>query len=204
MALIAGVATTAFAGTPPSEGAAAVTTSQDGATEKAEIKRLVAERKALERQVKKEISALPAEDPRRRQLAAMLAEIAEHDRKMERTAYVHAGTSDEDVLAYQADVRHRIERRGTLHFPVDEGRSLYGDLVLFLSFDKTGSLESVKVARSSGRPMLDGQAAVIAREAGPYEPFGEALRGKYDAVVVTARFHFAHETTEPRESATPQ
>jgi periplasmic protein TonB len=93
---------------------------------------------------------------------------------------------------YEAAVNRRVEEQGARHYPSVDGRKLYGHLVVNLTIDRDGRVLGVEVARSSGNPLLDQQAVEIARDAGPFAPFDEAMRRDADQVVITAPFNFFH------------
>lgn len=163
------------------------------AAQAAEIQRLENEERAAKERVRRMIESMPKNDPRRQQMSSMLEAIEDSDRLMERTLYVTAKTTDESALAYQKDVRGRIERAGTLNFPVLDGHKLYGDLWLILRITQDGKLQSARVAWSSGNAALDQKAAVLAQESEPFPPFDASLREKWDAIMLVAGFHFKHD-----------
>jgi periplasmic protein TonB len=51
------------------------------------------------------------------------------------------------------------------------------------------------VVESSGNQTLDRRAATIARAAGPFGRFNDAMRRKADQIVVVSRFKFTRDDT---------
>lgn len=163
------------------------------AAQAAEIQRLENEERAAKEKVRRMIESMSKNDPRRQQMSSMLEAIEDSDRLNERTLYVNAKTTDESALAYQKDVRDRIERAGTSNFPVVDGHKLYGDVWLILRITQDGKLQSARVARSSGNAALDQKATSLAQESGPFPPFDASLREKWEAIALVTGFHFKHD-----------
>jgi protein TonB len=61
-----------------------------------------------------------------------------------------------------------------------------------------------EVVQTSGNPVLDRRAMVIAKSAGPFGPFNKAMRQQADQILVVSRFKFTRdETLEANVSGTP-
>ncbi len=97
--------------------------------------------------------------------------------------------SREATLApYLDNWRHRVERIGTLNYPVAARRaSVAAAPVLEVAINADGRLESVRIRRSSGFPDLDHAALEILKLASPFNPFPPELAAKYHTL------HFAYE-----------
>lgn len=170
-------------------------------------------------QVKQMLAAMPPTDPRqapnsaeaqaredkRRQLVQLLAEIerrinAENARPKKR--YVSPATREEVYATYYDGLRRRIEDRGTSNFPEQGGQKLYGELTMVVTVNHDGSVLATEVVESSGNPVLDRRAQGIARAAGPFGRFNDAMRRQADQIVVVSRFKFTRdETLETRLTA---
>lgn len=85
----------------------------------------------------------------------------------------------------------KVERIGALNFP-DEARrrNLTGSLTLAVVIAANGSVREITVLRSSGIPALDEGARRIVELGAPYAPFPEALRRRYDTLVITRGWQF--------------
>lgn len=153
---------------------------------------------------------VPAEDrvrPRRSVSAASLLastqlEIdrltAEIDRRSRSTSTptrrksVNASTREYRYASYLEAWREKVERVGNLNYP-DEARrrKLYGDLILHVSVRADGSLEKVRVVRSSGFPVLDDAAVRIVKLASPFAPFPPEIAKDTDVLDITRTWQFA-------------
>ncbi|MCP5278717.1 MAG: TonB family protein [Thiobacillus sp.] len=92
---------------------------------------------------------------------------------------------------YVDDWRIKVERVGNLNYPEAARRQgLYGSLVLTVSINADGSLESVEVYRSSGSRILDAAAMKIVEMAAPYPPFSQEMRKKVDILGITRTWTF--------------
>jgi periplasmic protein TonB len=107
-----------------------------------------------------------------------------------RRRYISPAARDNTYASYCAAVSRRIERLGTADFPENAGQRLHGTLVVSLAIASDGQLLSVEVVQSSGNPILDRKAVAIAQAAGPFDPFGSAMRKKADEIVMTTHFRF--------------
>ncbi len=87
----------------------------------------------------------------------------------------------ESVLAPYVDHwRRRIERIGTLNYPI-AARRAGGEAnpVLAVEIGSDGKLESARIQRSSGDPDLDHAALEILKLASPFDPFPPELARNY-------------------------
>ena len=89
--------------------------------------------------------------------------------------------SREATLApYLDNWRHRVERIGTLNYPMAARRAgADGNPVLEVAIGADGRLESARIRRSSGSPDLDHAALEILKLASPFNPFPAELAAKY-------------------------
>ncbi len=109
--------------------------------------------------------------------------------------YISPATREEVYAVYYDGLRRRIEERGTSHFPEAAGRKLYGELTMIVTVNHDGRVLDTEVVESSGNRTLDRRAAGIARSAGPFGRFSDAMRRKADQIVVVSRFRFTHDDT---------
>jgi len=172
------------------------------------IDALQAQQERLLAQVRTQIaqfpSAQPGSDPReaqaieekRRQLLQVQAEI-EHrlqaDSAQPRRRYVGPDTREVVYAQYYDALRRRVELRGTRNFPEQNGRKLYGELVVMLTVNARGELIRTRILEGSGDASLDRQAIAIAQAAGPFGRFSAAMRLRFDELAVVTRFRFARD-----------
>jgi protein TonB len=104
---------------------------------------------------------------------------------------VNASTREYRYAAYLEAWREKVERVGNLNYP-DEARRkrLYGDLILHVSVRSDGSLEKVRVVRSSGFPVLDDAAVRSVKLASPFAPFPPEIGKDTDVLDITRTWQF--------------
>lgn len=143
-------------------------------------------------------SLVPAEETRRKQLVRLLAEIERRineENARPRKRYISPATREAIDALYRDTMRRKIEETGTQNFPEANGRKLYGELIMTLTVNFDGRVLATDVEESSGNRALDRRAQAIARNAGPFEPFSEAMRRRGEQIVVVSRFKFTRDET---------
>lgn len=163
-------------------------------------------------QVRSQLAALPPPDPKRpavtpeqqeaeekrRQLIKQLAEI---ERRMStesarpKRRYISPSTQEKVYAIYYEAMRRAIEERGTENFPEVDGKKLYGQLTMIISVNHDGRILRTEIVSGSGNRTLDRRAELIARSAGPFDPFTPAIRAQYDQFVLVSRFKFTRDET---------
>jgi protein TonB len=163
-------------------------------------------------QLKRTLAAMPPADPKqaqsdpaaaaqeekRRHLIKLLAEIERRineENARPKKRYISPSTREEVYAVYYDALRRRIEERGTHYFPEWGGRKLYGELTMIVTVNNDGRVLDTEIVESSGNLTLDRRAATIARGAGPFGHFNQAMRRKADQIVVVSRFKFTHDDT---------
>jgi protein TonB len=108
-------------------------------------------------------------------------------------AQAHLGAAAVGVswAAYVEDWRRRVESIGNRHYPAEaRARGLYGSLELVVTLRDNGELMDVRIARSSGSPLLDQAAIDIVRMGAPYPPFPARLAQEYASLEVVRKWSF--------------
>jgi protein TonB len=163
-------------------------------------------------QLKAALSAIPPADPhqqntsptataqeeKRRHLMKLLAQIERRineENARPKKRYISPATREEVYAIYYDALRRRIEDRGTQNFPEAAGRKLYGELTMIVTVNHDGRVLDTEVVEGSGNLVLDRRAATIARAAGPFGQFSDAMRRKADQIVVVSRFKFTRDDT---------
>ena len=163
-------------------------------------------------QVRQQLAMMPLPDPRRagvsaeqvareakrQRLEKLLAEIERRineENARPKKRYISPATREEVYAVYYDGLRRAIENRGTDQFPQVQGRKMYGELTMVVTVNHDGSVLSTEVVDSSGNAQLDRRAEMIARGAGPFGPFSDAMRRKADQIVVVSRFKFTRDET---------
>jgi len=195
---------------PPS----ALTSIGDSAEDqrKRQIEEMQEQQMLMLAQLKKTLAAMPPSDPRkarsnpevaaqeekRRHLVKLLAEIEKRineENARPKKRYISPSTREEVYAVYYDGLRRKIEDRGTTNFPELAGRKLYGELTMIVTVNHDGRVLDTEVVESSGNRVLDRRAASIARAAGPFGRFNQAMRRSADQIVVVSRFKFTREDT---------
>lgn len=163
-------------------------------------------------QIKKMLAAMPPPDPntpsnqadneareeKRRQLLRLLAEIERRineENARPKKRYISPATREEVYAVYYDQLRRKIEDRGTASFPEQAGKKLYGELTMIVTVNHDGRILDTQVVETSGNLTLDRRAQTIARSAGPFNKFSDAMRRQADQIVVVSRFKFTREET---------
>lgn len=101
----------------------------------------------------------------------------------ERRKAVNASTQEYLYASYLDAWRRKVEKIGNLNYP-DEAkrRALFGNLLLHVAVRADGSIEQIRLIRSSGYKLLDDAAIRIVRLSAPFAPFPAEIRAEVDAL----------------------
>lgn len=171
-------------------------------------------------QIKQQIAALPKTDPtqpsdaselaareeKRRQLIKLLAEIERRinqENARPKKRYISPATREEVYAIYYDQLRRSIEDRGTENFPEAGGKKLYGELTMMVTVNHDGRVLATEVVESSGNRTLDRRAQAIAKSAGPFGAFSQAMRRQAEQIVVVSRFRFTRDQTLETRISSP-
>ncbi len=104
---------------------------------------------------------------------------------------VNASTQEYKYAAYLEAWRSKVENIGNLNYP-DEAkrRKLYGNLLMHVAVRADGSVERIRVVRSSGHKLLDDAAVRIVRLSSPFAPFPPEIREEVDVLDITRTWQF--------------
>ncbi|MGB2680901.1 MAG: TonB family protein, partial [Candidatus Competibacter sp.] len=130
--------------------------------------------------------------------SALLSQVATLEAENQRRE--NAGVRDKRVNPndtqslegfYIAAWTRKVEQIGELNFPeVARHLSLSTGPVLDVSIRADGSLQEVRIIRSSGNAELDRAAQRIVRLGAPYAPFSASLRQRYDVLHIARPWRF--------------
>ncbi len=135
-------------------------------------------------------------------LSRTVAEIEKRiidENKRPRKTYISPSTRAEGYARYEKEMERMVEEYGTLNFPKDGDKKLYGQLTLEIPIFQDGSIYEkdggIKVLISSGNAALDKAATRIVKRRAPFGHFPPSMRSKdrTDVLVVVTRFHFTRE-----------
>jgi protein TonB len=124
-------------------------------------------------------------------LEAQIAKEREEYQQRPRRMFIGARTREYAFTRYVDDWRIKVERIGNLNYPEAAKRQkIYGSLLLTVSINADGTVESVEINRSSGKKVLDAAAIRIVQLASPFAPFPEQMRKKVDILSITRTWTF--------------
>ncbi|MES9843885.1 MAG: energy transducer TonB [Candidatus Sedimenticola sp. PURPLELP] len=175
---------------------------------KTEPKRVITKKAPAKKKIDTTPKAKKQKPKRKRLTAAQLLastdqEIqrltAELDRKTKayakrpRRKRLTASTQEYTYASYLDTWRRKVENVGNLNYP-DEAkrRKLYGNLILHVAVKKDGTVERIRVLKSSGHKLLDDAAVRIVRLASPFSPFPAEIRKETDILDITRTWQFLH------------
>jgi protein TonB len=122
--------------------------------------------------------------------AKIEAETSAYANRQRRKA-ISASTREYKYASYLEAWRRKVEQVGNLNYPEEaKRRRLYGNLILHVALRSDGSLEDVRVLRSSGFDVLDEAAVRIVELAAPYSPFPPGIKAETDILDITRTWRF--------------
>ncbi len=125
-----------------------------------------------------QVATLEAENQRRQNAGVRDKRVNPNDTQSLEGFYIAAWT-------------RKVEQIGELNFPeVARHLSLSTGPVLDVSIRADGSLQEVRIIRSSGNAELDRAAQRIVRLGAPYAPFSASLRQRYDVLHIARPWRF--------------
>lgn len=134
-----------------------------------------------------------------RRRAAEIAKTIEEQNRRPKKTYITPSTREVGYAMYYKSMQRKIENVGTLNFPQQNGKKLYGELTLHIPVFQDGTIYEkdggIQVARESGVPGLDAAAIRIVRRSAPFGPFPANMRSGSgtDLWIVTTRFIFTRD-----------
>ena len=135
-------------------------------------------------------------------LALREAEISksiEQYNKRPKKTQITPSTREVGYAMYYKALQDRVEKTGTLDFPQQNGKKLYGELVVYIPVYQDGTIYErdggPRIERPSGNPVLDEAALRIVRRAAPFGKFPPNMRStdKDDVWEIITRFKFTRE-----------
>lgn len=116
----------------------------------------------------------------------------EYAKRPRRYTISSASTKEAYDALYLDNWRKRIEAIGNLNYPPQaSAQGIYGVLRVMVAINPDGSVNDIRILRSSGERVLDEAAVNIVRLAAPFDPFPPELRANVDVleIIRTWQFH---------------
>ncbi len=118
--------------------------------------------------------------------AAEIYERIEDENKRPRKTFFSPSTRAVGWAEYYTELVKKIEEVGTLSFPQDKGKKLYGKLIVNIPITQDGAIYTnkkdggLRIERSSGNAALDKAALNIVRKSAPFGKFPGKMRATTD------------------------
>jgi protein TonB len=144
--------------------------------------------------VRKRVSAAQLLASRSTEIARLTSELERKSAafaQLPRRKAISAATTEYRYAAYMEAWRRKVENIGNLNYPEEARRKkLYGNLLLHVAVRSDGSVERVRLLKSSGHKLLDDAAINIIKLAAPYAPFPPDIRKEVDVLDITRTWQF--------------
>jgi protein TonB len=112
-----------------------------------------------------------------------------------RRKFISANTQEHMYATYMRSWVAKVERVGNLNYPEQARRmNLDGALVLSVDLLSDGSVEQIRVLRSSGYDILDEAAVRIVRLSSPFAPLPEDISQDVDVLTITRTWQFSSQS----------
>lgn len=104
---------------------------------------------------------------------------------------ISASTREYRYANYLAAWARKVEQIGNLNYPkAAKDRHLHGNLILHVGVRADGTVEQIRLVRSSGHELLDQAAIKIVQLAAPYAPFPPDIAAETDVLDIIRTWQF--------------
>jgi periplasmic protein TonB len=116
--------------------------------------------------------------------------------KQTKTKSVSQVSANKSVAAqYKHDWESKVERIGNLNYPEAASKPGFSStLTMDVGIRVDGTIDSIRITKSSGNPELDEAAIKIVRMCAPFPPLPAALRNELDILLITRVWKFTDES----------
>jgi protein TonB len=122
--------------------------------------------------------------------ASLEARTSAYARRVRRKS-VSASTREFRYASYLAAWARKVEGIGNLNYPqAAKDQRIYGNLILHVALRADGSVEQIRVVRSSGYDLLDQAAVRIVELGAPYSPFPPDIAAETDVLDIIRTWQF--------------
>ncbi len=112
-----------------------------------------------------------------------------------RRKFISANTREHLYASYMRAWVAKVERVGNMNYPEQARRmNLEGSLVLSVDVLADGSVDQIRVLRSSGYDVLDEAAVRIVRLSAPFAPLSQEIREEVDVLTITRTWQSSSRT----------
>ena len=104
---------------------------------------------------------------------------------------VSANTREFRYASYLSAWARKVERIGNLNYPqAAREQRMFGSLILHVAVRADGSVEQIRIVRSSGYDLLDEAAIRIVELAAPFAPFPADIAAETDVLDIVRTWQF--------------
>lgn len=120
---------------------------------------------------------------------------AQDFRQQPRRKFISAATREHLFASYMSAWIAKVERIGNMNYPEAARRQgVEGSLVLSVDILADGSVDQIRVLRSSGHDLLDEAAVRIVRLSAPFAPLPPEITEQVDILTITRTWQFSSAT----------
>lgn len=120
----------------------------------------------------------------------------EYAKRPRRYTISSASTQQSRDAAYLDNWRKRIEGIGNLNYPVEATQQgIYGSLRVMVAINPDGTVNDIRILRSSGERVLDEAAVRIVQLSAPFQPFSPEMRKDVDVLEIIRTWQFERGNT---------
>lgn len=120
----------------------------------------------------------------------------EYAKRPRRLTISSASTQQARDAQYLDNWRKRIESVGNLNYPREASAGgIYGTLRLMVAINPDGTVNDIRILRSSGERVLDEAAVRIVQLASPFQPFPPEMRSEVDVLEIIRTWQFKRGNT---------
>ncbi|MGY6553695.1 MAG: energy transducer TonB [Wenzhouxiangella sp.] len=113
-------------------------------------------------------------------------------RQQPRRKFISAATREHLFASYMSAWIAKVERIGNMNYPEAARRQgIEGSLVLSVDILADGSVDEIRVLRSSGHELLDEAAIRIVRLSSPFAPLPPEITEQVDILTITRTWQFS-------------
>lgn len=117
---------------------------------------------------------------------------AQDFRQQPRRKFISASTREHLYASYMSAWIAKIERIGNMNYPeLARRQNIEGALILSVDIVPDGSVEHIRILRSSGHDVLDEAAIRIVRLSAPFAPLPEEITEQVDILTITRTWQFS-------------
>lgn len=125
------------------------------------------------------------------ELRHLLVDMEEYIDREATTKHINRGTIFDPYCSYYQRFAQKLEINGADHFPKHNGQLIYGKVLVHVTINHDGSIESIH-ANEATSEFIEEHTIKLIKSLAPFEPIPDGAKEKYFELGVT--FNYVHET----------